>query len=354
MSRSRRCSIAVFAFTFAVSAAALAAQATPPGSDCPPSPEDHPTGVVRGRITDDATGVPLREAPVELRWLEGPEPKTQRQRAESGADGSFVFCEAPAGERLFVNAKYSGADRTTPGFEVERDGQVSVDVKLDVPHMAVNGQVVEFETGTPIASATVRLRGTPLQVFTQADGRFAFERLPPGPYDVDIEHVSYRMVSDSFDLQLGTSVSLTARMAANAIPLEPLIVSVRSQHLERTGFYDRRERGHGTYITRDEIERTLPSYSTDILRRIPGVSLVRRRFGPGFAAVGRGNCLFRYVLDGARIGPDYSLDDMPPQWIEALEIYKGPSTLPHEFTNVSADISGTCGVIVIWTRNRND
>jgi protocatechuate 3,4-dioxygenase beta subunit len=263
MSHTRRCVIATIAV--ALAAVPVEARQAASAADCPLPSEGSATAIVRGRVLDEKTGVPLRGAPVELRWLEGADMKTQRQRAETGAGGVFTFCAAPAAQQLFVNAKYGSAERTTTGFQAAPGGETTVDVRLDAAHMTLTGQVVEFETGAPIASATVRLSGTPLQAFTQADGRFVIQQLPPGPYDVDVEHVSYRTVRDSFDLDLGTNVSLTVRMAASAIPLEPLIVTVRSQHLERTGFYDRRERGHGTYITRDEIERTLPSYSTDIL-----------------------------------------------------------------------------------------
>jgi hypothetical protein len=353
MTHSRLCSSAIAAIALALAVVPVEARQAAADADCPRPDEATATAIVRGRVLDEKTRVPLREAPVELRWLEGPDMKTQRLKAETGAGGAFTFCAAPAGQQLFVNAKYGNADRTTNGFELAPGGETAIEVQVNAAHLTLTGQVVEFESGAPIASATVRLRGTPLQAFTQADGRFAIQELPAGPYDVDIEHVSYRTVRDSFALDLGTNVSLTVRMATNVIPLEPLIVTVRSQHLERTGFYERRERGHGTYITRDEIERSLPSYSTDILRKIAGVSLVRRRYGPGYGVVGRGNCPFRYVVDGARIGPDYSIDDMPPQWIEALEVYRGPSSLPHEFTNLSADVSSNCGVIVIWTRNRD-
>ena len=63
---------------------------------------------------------------------------------------------------------------------------------------------------------------------------------------------------------------------------------------------------------------------------------------------GRG---FRYILDGARVGTGFEIDDLEVEWIEALEIYQGISTMPAEFSALMHDERGSCGLIVIWTRN---
>ena len=54
----------------------------------------------------------------------------------------------------------------------------------------------------------------------------------------------------------------------------------------------------------------------------------------------------------ASSAPDCSMidiaHDLPPQDVEAIELYPGPSTTPPQFANrINAN---TCGAIVIWTR----
>ncbi|MGH7504930.1 MAG: TonB-dependent receptor plug domain-containing protein, partial [Longimicrobiales bacterium] len=193
---------------------------------------------------------------------------------------------------------------------------------------------------------------TPLSATTDEGGRFAMRTVPPGEYDVDVEHLAYTSLADSIVAEFGTNLELLVRMAPDAIPLDPLIVTVRSLMLERNGFYERQERGHGTFITRSDIGRVMPLQSSDVLRTVSGIRLERRRGGFGMIPVGRGNCGFRYFLDGVRVGAGFEIDDIPPEWIEALEIYKGAATVPMEFSPFMREPRANCGLIVIWTKDR--
>lgn len=309
------------------------------------------TGVVEGMVVDRATRVPLIGAKVEISWRGEGDPRKEMIELATDGVGAFRFCEAPVDMRLMVKASFAGKSSRSEPLLVGGGGNARAVLEIDAPHAEIVGRVVEYRSGRPIASATVRLAGTPLRQVTPEDGRFRFMAVPPGRYEVAIEHMGYLTVSDSIDLELGTNMDVTAHLAPNAIPLEPLVVTVRSAYLERRGFYERQRRGLGSYVTRDEIDRT-PLLASDLLRGLAGISLVRRGAGFGYAPVGRANCGFRYVLDGVRVGPDFEIDDISPEWIDAVEVYRGAATVPMEFAALGDDRRGACGVIVIWTRNR--
>jgi hypothetical protein len=99
-------------------------------------------------------------------------------------------------------------------------------------------------------------------------------------------------------------------------------------NLERRGFNERQQRGTGACITRADCDRRTPPLASELLRNVAGVQLMRRSNGPGFVPVGRGSCGFRYVLNGARVGAGFEIDDISPEWIEAIEAYRGPATVP--------------------------
>ena len=120
------------------------------------------------------------------------------------------------------------------------------------------------------------------------------------------------------------------------------------------GFWERRSRGFGHYLTRDEIDAVGAHDFTDVLRMTPGVNIItvngRRsvRFGRSMGL--RGDCPPQYWVDGMRI-ENGSPDDFVPGDLEALEIYSGPSTVPPQFAARSVQIgTRTCGAIVVWTR----
>jgi hypothetical protein len=308
-------------------------------------------GTVSGTLLDVESQVPVGGAKVILSWSGAP-PARRRQEQRTDANGRFRFCDVPAGARARVRVEYLSEITLGDPVDVTDGAEATVALHVKAPHVQVQGRVVEAESGNPIVDATLRIAGTPLTRTSDADGRFTIEGLPAGAYALHAEHLAYQAVTDSLNVDLGTNVTLQVRMAASAIPLEPLIVDVRSLMLERRGFYVRMDRGLGTFITRDRIDRMIPLQPTDVLRGVAGIQLQRRRGGFGYQPVGRGGCGFRYFVDGARVGPGFEIDDVPVEWIEALEIYGGVSTVPAEFSSLMHEQRGNCGLIVIWTKNR--
>lgn len=340
--------------TRAAAVGTLLAGLAGPAAGQKPAPCPTPSsgrGVVEGFVLDEDTRVPLARAEVQISW----KPEGERQRAseiEADGRGFFRFCEAPADQRLVLKASFAGKSGRGEPVQVASGGRAEVQLEVDAPHSEIVGRVVAYGTSQPIAGATIRLRGTPLTQVTPQDGKFRFAEVPPGGYEIEIQHVGFRGVQDSVSLELGTNMDVTVRLAPNVIPLEPLVVSVRSVNLERYGFYERQQRGLGSYITREDFEQRLPLQASELLRGLAGVQLMRRPDGPGFVPVGRGSCGFRYVLNGARVGAGFEIDDIAPEWIEAIEVYRGPASIPIEFAPMGTDYRANCGVIVIWTRNR--
>jgi iron complex outermembrane receptor protein len=79
-------------------------------------------------------------------------------------------------------------------------------------------------------------------------------------------------------------------------------------------------------IGRDEIERFGDSTLGDVLKRLPGVT-IQGRAGRGGAIRlrGLGNGYTQILLDGERVPPGFSLDAIPPDQIERIEILRAPT-----------------------------
>jgi hypothetical protein len=309
--------------------------------------------ILEGTVVNGETNIPLQGVDVAMHWLPAGRTKSEQRRAETGRTGVFRFCDAPAGVPIIVRVASASGERGSRTVQLGEGETASVELSAPTMFAAVSGRIIDYASGQPVSSATIDLGFDALRRITQDDGAFHFERVPPGFYTVNVQHLGYASVSDSIGVDFGARVTVTVKMAPAAIPIEPIEVVVRSQGLEIRGFYDRMDRNIGTFFTRQDIEAMNASRGTDILRRVAGIHLAQRGAFHGLMAFSRGNCPFRFVIDGARLGAPWSMDDMSPQWIEGIEIYKGTSQVPIEFNNASTNVNGACGVIVIWTRNRN-
>lgn len=213
--------------------------------------------------------------------------------------------------------------------------------------------VVRDSAGHPIPGVEVRLQGSSTgYTRTNDSGGFRMPGLPAGAVSVSARRLGFAPASMDVKLKEGTIDSLVMSLTATVLELEGVLVEddydARSHRL-LAGFWDRRSRGFGNFITREEIEKRDPHDFVDLVRMVPSVQLQTRN-GRKVVRMGRGtsrDCPPQYFVDGLRIEAA-SPDEFVPQDVEAVEIYSGPATIPPQFT--SRFNSYTCGAIVIWTR----
>jgi hypothetical protein len=303
--------------------------------------------VVWGVVRDTASGLPAQQAALTASWSEG----GRRRTVEVDADheGEFRFCDVPAGITITVEARHG--TRAAQSFGLDPAESRRLELGLDASRSTVTGKVVEHGQGRAIQDAEVRVRGTGIRAISGADGTFRLPDLPGGVYWLQVQHIAYAPREDSVRVAFGAKVQYTIALSEQVIALPAIEVEVRSVRLERAGYYDRAQRGSGTYITSERWEAQGPQYASDIMRTVAGVQVAPRTGGgPGYEVQDRMFCPFRYYVDGARVSGTFQMDDIPVTWIEAFEIYRGASSVPAEFTMSAAQERGNCGVIVIWTR----
>jgi len=286
----------------------------------------------------------------------------------SEEDGVYALCGVPVLERigLYATAADKASDYTRLVF-VEGGVMVGAryhemetliwyhDLRLASPDRrtaTVSGTVTD-SGGAGIANADVRLLAT--DISTQADehGRFELRGLPAGWVRLEAMRVGYRPVE--YDLELVQGVSRTVpepMLVLQPIPVElaEIFVSGEAAGVRRrlAGFYDRRDKGIGSYVTFDEyVERWgQPIRPSDMIRTMRGI-----RVGPDGRVTAR-RCtrggLPVVYLDGMYLGNTGFTDVdviLAPHHIEGIEVYTD-ATIPPQFNRLGA----VCGAIVIWTR----
>jgi len=237
--------------------------------------------------------------------------------------------------------------------------QAGVGLRADRERPGIMGMVVDRETRDPLQGVAVELR--PLgagadtlvvlpRALTDEAGRFVIGALADGAYRITIERIGYQPVVDSVAYSADLGLRIDVQFVLEAVELEPLLVVVeaRSRYLDTNGFYDRRQRGIGRFITRDEIQERHPLEVSDVFRTMPGVR-VSAGNAPGSQGVLllRSGCVADVYIDGMRTISPFPIDTMlQPLDVQGIEVYHG-SEIPARFGTTS------CGAVVIWTHVPN-
>ena len=111
--------------------------------------------------------------------------------------------------------------------------------------------------------------------------------------------------------------------------------------------FDRRSTSNklGYFLNEQQIQASHPQYTSDALRRVPGIVVLPAR-GIGNAVRIRG-CAPLIWVDGQR-APGVELDEVTHgSDVAAMEVYRSLAGVPAEFT----DRSAICGTILVWLKS---
>ncbi len=301
-----------------------------------------------GQVEDSQTRLPLSGAIVELPGL--------GIRMISDEAGRVDFGRLPIG-RHRLTAERVGYDRINRGelpVPWDDDFLILLDRDTDYDPTApgrILGRVTEEgNRNRGVSDVDITVLG-PARARTLSDGqgRYSLTDLDPGLVEVQFSHLGYTPRTTTVNVQPGGTVEVNAPMSAQPFELEPIEITVRSRYLERNGFY-RRSRLWGYQYTRADLEKINPTFLSDLFWRVPGVR-VRHGLNGAQVSSGRsrtfsspGGCVLTVYLDDVRM-PYWDLDNMDPESLEAVEVYRGIAT-PIQYWQGLA----SCGVVLLWTR----
>lgn len=344
----------------------------------------------------------------------------ERPRAGGSPPGSRVGSRSTARfpSLLFVGAVLGAclvlSPAALPGQEAGRETPDPAERPSAIPTgtSTLMGVVNSAETGRPVRDARVRVAGLPGVQLTGGKGNFRFEGLPEGSLRLTADYLGYRSDTVVVNLAPGSTTFVTLLLQTDPVPLPELRVEVERivRNPRLAGFYERRQRGLGHYIGREDLERR------DLIsafRLIPGVRveqciqpsppglatmrgigqgddpslggggegsdagqgqrstgsamgpMVMRRAGCYELRVARGygsagfnaRCVPEVWIDGHLIssfGAQASgesvferVRNLPRHFIEGVEVYRNAAMAPVQYKTF-----GGCGIVLVWTRGR--
>ncbi|HEY0779608.1 MAG TPA: carboxypeptidase regulatory-like domain-containing protein [Gemmatirosa sp.] len=351
---------------------------------CPPTTPGDSSGAVAGSVRHALTGDAVTGATVVLSWPEmsvtrhGVQRETRRVPATVRADGGFLFCGVPTDAPVSVSASAPGVTSGLVEVAVHPRavvvqrlavGAVAAPAELASPADSATdaergglarpahgtarlvGRVVGPDT-RPVGGAQVRVSGTGASATSDADGRFALADLPSGTFTVDVRGIGLAPSRTPVDLANAHTATLAVALAKAVPQLERVTVmgkpTARSRFLEE--FTARRRTGQGQYFNADEIAARRPIVLSDLLRTAASLQ-VTPGGTRGHVLRGRGGCLPAIWVDGnlERGGANAIDDVVPPQAVQAIEIYGSSAAVPMQYNISGAGGPRACGAVLIWT-----
>jgi TonB-dependent receptor len=207
----------------------------------------------------------------------------------------------------------------------------------------ISGIVKDAETGESIIGCNILLQGTSLGNVTDLDGKFEIKNVPNGTYNIVFSFISYEkfiskvLVKDAnvfleVNLKSGTNeikeVAVTASKRTDTDL--SLIISSKLSMLSVNG------------ITSQQISRSQDKDASEVIRRIPGVSIRDGKFVIVRGLTERYNSVW---LNGSSTPSSesdvraFSFDVIPSGQIDNILIYKTPAPeLPADFAGAMINI----------------
>jgi Carboxypeptidase regulatory-like domain/TonB-dependent Receptor Plug Domain/Gram-negative bacterial TonB protein C-terminal len=210
--------------------------------------------------------------------------------------------------------------------------------------------VVRDSLGSAVEGAQIFVTGSAVRGETDPEGRFLLAKATAGAMMVHVRRIGFSPDSQEITVLAGANVDAQFTLRRLTVELTPVVVLGRRELTGRmAGFYQRMSRGHGHYITREQVERRNPSSMTDLFRMIPGARVETRGFSRQVRFRGA-RCAPLTWLDGSPLyAGEFDLDSVDPRTFEGIEIYSGAASVPAEFQG-NRSISSACGTIILWSR----
>jgi len=210
----------------------------------------------------------------------------------------------------------------------------------------VVGEVVEVDSGRPVAQASVFIEGALRNTITDDDGRFVLTGVAPGTRAVVAERLGFATARTEVEVRAGDATPVTLRLRTEALSIPAMVVTATREARS----LDEVAASIGV-VGRGELEAARPSHPSDIMGQIPGV-WVNTTGGEGHMTAIRQplstDPLYLYLEDGVPTRSTgffnhNALYEVNVPQAERIEVMKGPANALY-----GSDAIG--GVINVQTR----
>lgn len=222
----------------------------------------------------------------------------------------------------------------------------------DTPTGLLTGTITDKTNKEPLVGATIQIEGSTIGVVTDLDGNFQINDLKPGSYNISIKYISYTPIElKNIVIYKGLKTILNAEMTEASLALEGVVVVAQAKRntdlamLKATKASLLVQSG----ISSQQITRTQDRDASEVIRRIPGISVIDGKFVMVRGLAQRYNNVWinnSAVPSSEADSRAFSFDIIPSSQMDNMVVVKSPAP------ELPADFSG--GFIKINTKDVPD
>ncbi len=200
----------------------------------------------------------------------------------------------------------------------------------------LSGQIIDDKKQAVIGAIVMIDSSTTMAAQTDYDGQYTIENIPAGHHMIRISYVSYTTINQEILVNEGLNTKNVALEPEAQKIKEVTVQEVRRRNTENAVNMEiRKANSIVSGISSAQIQKTQDRSAADVVKRIPGVTIVDGRFINIRGLSDRYNNVFLNDAGAPSSEADrraFSFDVIPSGMIERILIYKTPSAeLPGDF-----------------------
>lgn len=212
----------------------------------------------------------------------------------------------------------------------------------------INGVVRDLATGETMPGVNVIIEGTLRGASTDADGRFTIPSVTPGTCNLVFSFISYKPLRmEGVIVKAGSVTSIDAGMEDQSVELDDIVVVATKRTDSEVSVMNSIKNSPVVVsgVSAQLISRTQDKDASEVVRRLPGVSIVDDRFIVVRGLSSRYNNVWLNNSTAPSLEADvrsFSFDLIPSSMIENIFILKSPTAeLPADYSGGFIKISTT-------------
>lgn len=151
-------------------------------------------------------------------------------------------------------------------------------VNVYVHGAAIRGTVVDKNTQEPLIGAAIQVNGTTTGTVTDLDGYFELAGLRNGTYQLTVSYISY--ITQTLNVSVESIADIRIEMLSDDQQLNEVVVVADAQKNTETALLSQQRKGLvvQTGVSAQQITRTQDQDASEVIRRVPGVSIIDGKF----------------------------------------------------------------------------